>query len=136
MMEIIDLLKRGYDPYCAVCDCTLTNRSFEMHHYPVPVRAGGTDIIPLCMACHDMIERVPLDKWSVNYVRNAHKEMNEQHSDIAKKLLLIDHWQREDLDTFQEYVHSNWDTFQRWTLLFLLKCVSTYWYIQSEEGED
>lgn len=36
----------------------------EKHHV-IPRAAGGTQVVPLCIACHDIAQRIPGDDWRV-----------------------------------------------------------------------
>ena len=44
---------------CHVCE---RYTRCDMDH-PIPQRIGGTATIPLCLTCHDMKDRLPLEKW-------------------------------------------------------------------------
>lgn len=57
----------GYDPLescCAFCDEFLQNRH-EHDHFPIPKRHGGTEVVPVCLRCHDMKDRIPIYEWNV-----------------------------------------------------------------------
>lgn len=41
---------------CFYCDCLLSVRH-EHDHFPVPKRAGGVEIVPICLNCHDLKDR-------------------------------------------------------------------------------
>ena len=44
---------------CLVCERKLMKK--ELHHYPIPHQYGGEMVVPLCVSCHDMIDRYSLD---------------------------------------------------------------------------
>jgi hypothetical protein len=47
---------------CGYCSSPLSSRH-EHDHFPVPVRHGGEDVIPVCVNCHDLKDRINLDEW-------------------------------------------------------------------------
>lgn len=55
------------DVACFVCRVPITSPMLEWHHFPVPKRHDGTAVIPLCRPCHDMIDRIPLDEWPMEW---------------------------------------------------------------------
>ncbi|MCB9441144.1 MAG: HNH endonuclease [Mycolicibacterium sp.] len=48
---------------CFYCGAFLSRRH-EHDHFPIPVRAGGTDVVAACVNCHDLKDRLPLRDWS------------------------------------------------------------------------
>ncbi len=63
---------------CFVCSVTLTKSSTELHHFPITKRCDGDMVIPLCTPCHDMIDRVPLEKWPVDWAFKALQGQNRE----------------------------------------------------------
>lgn len=51
------------DATCVYCRAPLSARH-EHDHMPVPERAGGTHTECACLNCHDLKDRVPLDRWT------------------------------------------------------------------------
>jgi hypothetical protein len=72
--------------YCYACEVTVAKGNREWHHFPVPQRCGGQYVVPLCLGCHDMIDRVPLREWSVNM---AHRAITESNMNREGKLFLM-----------------------------------------------
>ena len=54
---------------CYCCNRVLFKASREMHHFPRPKRHDGEMVIPLCMDCHNMADRLKL------------KTIMEEHTD-------------------------------------------------------
>lgn len=63
---------------CFTCDVVLTKGNVEWHHFPVPARCGGEYTVPLCMGCHDMVDRVPLGEWPVDWAFSAVSNLNRE----------------------------------------------------------
>jgi hypothetical protein len=49
---------------CSYCDVALAPRH-DHDHAPVPKRNGGTQVFCVCMGCHELKDRTPLDRWNV-----------------------------------------------------------------------
>ena len=61
---------------CFYCGLYLTKRH-EHDHFPVPVRAAGTETVPACMNCHEMKDRTPLWYWPLGLYFKAVSEVLE-----------------------------------------------------------
>lgn len=48
---------------CFYCGGVATERD----HFPIPVRTGGTQIVPACVPCHDKKDRITLDHWPAEW---------------------------------------------------------------------
>ena len=46
-----------------------------MDHFPVPVKQGGTEVVPACISCHDLKDRVPVLYWSVEEREDAFEQV-------------------------------------------------------------
>lgn len=55
---------------CAYCEHGLSARH-EHDHAPIPQEAGGKKAYCVCLNCHDLKDRVPLNKWPLNVYVNA-----------------------------------------------------------------
>ncbi len=55
--------------------CGVFTYSVEKHHFPIPSRCYGTATVPLCVACHDMVDRVPLSDWPLDWAMKAINEI-------------------------------------------------------------
>ena len=67
-----------FDPNCEVCGDKLFSEegsSLELHHYPIPKRHGGKKVIPICLFCHNFIDRICLADWQKDWIENAPKDM-------------------------------------------------------------
>lgn len=58
---------------CFYCEAPLSPRH-EHDHFPLPVRAGGTETVPTCLNCHDFKDRIQLDHWPVDVLMQAFNE--------------------------------------------------------------
>jgi len=47
---------------CYVCE-RYVGASGERDHFPVSHAEGGECILPICMPCHDLKDRIPLENW-------------------------------------------------------------------------
>ena len=63
---------------CYACEVFLTKGNKEWHHFPVPARSGGEYTVPLCKGCHDMVDRVPLEEWPVDWAFRAVSELSRE----------------------------------------------------------
>jgi len=70
---------------CAICE---QSSLCENDHFPVAGRHGGVSIWPLCRACHDLTDRLPLDKWSPNLAWGSLASIFEK-SNRNERLLLV-----------------------------------------------
>lgn len=53
--------------FCHYCDAPLVRRH-EHDHFPIPKAAGGTEMVPACMNCHEMKDRMPLEQWNPTFL--------------------------------------------------------------------
>ncbi len=79
--------KRGA---CTVCERV----TFIEGDHPIPIRAGGVDgpTIPLCVSCHDEVDRIPLDKWpmeSFEWMMSLWKKLNANERLMLLKMTRI-----------------------------------------------
>ncbi|WP_243790427.1 HNH endonuclease signature motif containing protein [Saccharopolyspora gloriosae] len=49
---------------CFYCDVKVEGRH-EHDHFPVPRVAGGRDVVPACLDCHDLKDRILFNSWPV-----------------------------------------------------------------------
>ena len=64
--------------YCFGCEVVLSKKATEHHHFPMPKRVGGKDTVALCMSCHDMVDRVNLEDWPVDWAFAAVNGLNRE----------------------------------------------------------
>src|SRR5579859_6223949 len=57
-----DRLREEWDDRCFYCDMPLSTR-FEADHFPWPAQTGNTMLVPACVNCHDLKDRVPFEDW-------------------------------------------------------------------------
>lgn len=63
------------DGCCLACGVLLTKRTRELHHFPIPGRLGGQATVPLCIPCHDMVDRKNFEDWPIGWVFDAWASM-------------------------------------------------------------
>jgi hypothetical protein len=49
----------------------------EDDHFPIPKRAGGTEVVPACITCHDMKDRFPQEDWPKKLLEKAQDEIKK-----------------------------------------------------------
>lgn len=52
---------------CYYCDQWVSGRH-EHDHFPVPKVCGGIEMVAACLSCHDLKDRLPLDRWPLGLV--------------------------------------------------------------------
>jgi hypothetical protein len=55
---------------CFYCGNPLSSRH-EHDHFPLPKRFGGEDIVPSCLNCHDLKDRISLAQWPTEALARA-----------------------------------------------------------------
>lgn len=55
---------------CFYCGRFLSPRH-QHDHFPRPRRAGGLNTVAVCVDCHDLKDRYPLDRWPVHLLAPA-----------------------------------------------------------------
>jgi len=75
---------------CYICARKLLGR-FEYDHFPIPKRAGGDHVLPICISCHDGKDRYPLHKWDIceayNSLHNLWNNSSTEERIILCKLI-------------------------------------------------
>lgn len=57
---------------CYYCDHELIDRSdYELDHFPVPQRHGGTLTVYACQACHELKDRTLFIDWPQSLIDDA-----------------------------------------------------------------
>lgn len=70
------------------------NITYIEDDHPWPVRVGGSDFLtfPLCVSCHDEVDRTPLGKWpvdAVNWMLGLWKKLDRNERLMIMKLVRI-----------------------------------------------
>ena len=60
---------------CSYCDLPFIRMHHEHDHAPVPKSAGGTEMIPACITCHDLKDRVLFPHWPASEGVRAVQEL-------------------------------------------------------------
>lgn len=77
-MNIVEAWRKSRLGSCACERCFYCDRQLDVHqhdHCPIPKRAGGTDVVPACLVCHDLKDRIPLHCWDVDAMHAAFDEL-------------------------------------------------------------
>lgn len=69
---------RHHCVYCYYCRVPLPTRH-EHDHYPMPERAGGKRVVPVCLTCHDLKDRASLKQWPEPERKAAFDELLREH---------------------------------------------------------
>lgn len=76
-------------PECFYCRMPLGG--FHEHdHAPIPQRNGGTDVVPTCVNCHNLKDRVPARNWPVELQIQALEECGPLGRIYLAKAFAID----------------------------------------------
>lgn len=68
---------------CAYCGLEFGRMHHEHDHMPVPKQAGGSDVVPACIVCHDLKDRIYFRDWHPTMLGKATAEL------LDLELLLI-----------------------------------------------
>jgi hypothetical protein len=77
-VDIVEAWRRSRLGRCACARCHCCDRELDVHqhdHYPIPKRAGGTQVVATCLVCHDLKDRIPLKFRDSNAMDQAFDEL-------------------------------------------------------------
>lgn len=74
-------------PRCYACGVVLTRKAHERHHFPTPKRRGGTLTVDLCICCHDMVDRIDLDDWPLQWAQRGFDSLPREGRLLVMKVL-------------------------------------------------
>ena len=64
--------------------CNVTAMRVEYDHFPIPKCAGGTEVVPCCVVCHDLKDRINiLDYTEYPKALNGLFEKADRHEKIV-----------------------------------------------------
>ena len=89
---------------CKACGTPLYKNNTEHHHFPVSKKNGGKRTIPLCLSCHNMIERVRIDAWPDSYVEDAMEAFRDSRE--ATLLFLKFYWLMQEMECRMKEVNN------------------------------
>lgn len=61
---------------CAYCDMPFGRMHHEHDHAPVPKSSGGLTLVPCCITCHDLKDRVTFENWPASTLAGAVIELS------------------------------------------------------------
>lgn len=73
--------------HCVACDVPLSSNNTEYHHWPKPKRSGGDQVVPMCISCHDMIDRFTIDDWPIDWAVRGIQTLPKEGRLFAMKLV-------------------------------------------------
>lgn len=56
---------------CFYCDAYLSARHEDDHLLPERISKDSKATVCACINCHDLVDRVPLDRWSADYAMSG-----------------------------------------------------------------
>ncbi len=69
---------------CFYCDVPIGQRH-EKDHAPVPRNAGGTEVVPACIPCHHLKDRMTTEGWALPAYVLACKDLADRDlSDFSR----------------------------------------------------
>lgn len=69
---------------CYYCFAPISKNNREDDHFPIPDDCGGTTTVPACRTCHDLKDRFPLDRWSIELFTEWMEEMSALRSRVLR----------------------------------------------------
>lgn len=88
-MDIVEAWRNSRLGRCDCETCFYCDRPLDVHqhdHYPIPKRAGGTEVVPTCLVCHDLKDRIPLHYWDRSASKAAFDELFSGKLDSMRHL--------------------------------------------------
>lgn len=67
---------------CWYCAAPLSKRH-EHDHFPTPRSAAGASVVPACLNCHDMKDRIPLLDWPIGALEDLCAD------DIGRRIMVV-----------------------------------------------
>ena len=102
-MDVIDAWRNsGLGKRCTCTSCFYCDRQLDVHqhdHYPIPKRAGGTEVVATCLVCHDLKDRIPLKHWDLKAMHEAFDELFREEVKTVRSMP----WPQA-LDCFYDYL--------------------------------
>lgn len=79
---------------CSYCGLPFIRMHHEHDHAPIPKSMGGADMIPTCITCHDLKDRVTFPHWPAFEAVRAVQELLDMGliTDQDKPECLPDRW--------------------------------------------
>jgi len=79
--------------YCKACEYPITKKNTEYHHWPIPKRNGGTVKVPLCLTCHDMVDRLGWKSWPLDIFFKGWGELSREGRLLMMKIASQAHYE-------------------------------------------
>jgi hypothetical protein len=62
---------------CFFCDVAIPRARLEMDHMPVPDRCGGESLVPACVVCHDLKDRISLVNLPIEFMADFMRDFQK-----------------------------------------------------------
>lgn len=69
---------------CYYCFAPISKNNREDDHFPIPNDCDGITTVPACRTCHDLKDRYPLDRWSIELFAEWMGEMGNLKSRVLR----------------------------------------------------
>lgn len=73
---------------CFYCD-RVVGPAHEHDHFPIPASAGGTQTVPACLTCHELKDRITVEKWDLTELFSAWASMPPVARILTAKMLRL-----------------------------------------------
>lgn len=94
---------------CSYCGLPFIRMHHEHDHAPVPKSMGGTNLMPACITCHDLKDRVSFPHWPASEA-------------VSALIELANHGLLTDL-TSVDQLPEQWSSLSRWARIAWAKIV-------------
>lgn len=77
-VDVLEAWRKSRIGRCVCSRCFYCDEPLDVHqhdHYPVPRRAGGSSVVPACLVCHDLKDRITLYNWDLEAAFRATQEL-------------------------------------------------------------
>jgi hypothetical protein len=88
-MDVVEAWRKSRTGRCACERCFYCETPLDVHqhdHYPIPRRAGGSNVVAACPVCHDLKDRVMLRYWDLEAAFTAIQELFCEVPEAARYL--------------------------------------------------
>jgi hypothetical protein len=60
---------------CYCCQVRIAKNDTEFHHFPVSKNDGGNLVVPMCLTCHNHVDRFRMCNWDINTWVNGFNDL-------------------------------------------------------------
>lgn len=77
------------DDICFCCKMPLCKNDTEKHHFPISKSNGGDVTVPICITCHNLVDRKNLADWPVWFTEEIFELVLENKKSRVFNLLVL-----------------------------------------------